>query len=116
MPAQKMVTQMPLTPKDQDGMKAFDPKNLKFELVGQDMINGVECDKYKLIYTANKAQIFWINKATRLPVLMEAEDGSMKIHWRNVVAGPQPASLFEPPAGYKVMTMPAIGSKPAGSS
>jgi hypothetical protein len=30
------------------------------------------------------------------------------ILWKNYKAGPQDAALFEPPADYKVMTMPAL--------
>ncbi len=106
MPAQKMVMEIPMTPKDEDSMRAFNTQNLHFEPVGQGIQDGVECDKYKLAFSTGRAQIFWINKQTKTPVLMEAEDGSMRIEWHNVVPGPQPAALFEPPTDYKKMSMP----------
>ncbi|MBX7149039.1 DUF4412 domain-containing protein [bacterium] len=116
MHTQKMVTTMPLTQKDTDSAMAFDTKNLKFELVGEGTMEGVQCDKYKLNYATSRPMIFWINKANRTPVVMESEAGDMKIIWRNVVPGPQDASLFEPPAGYQVMNMPSMPGAPSPST
>lgn len=112
MPAQKMVTQTPLTPKDETAAGPFNPSNLKYEQVGEGDIQGIDCQKYKITYASNQAYFFWINKQTHMPVLMEAENGAIKVYWKNVVPGPQPDSLFEVPADYKMVKMPTPGQPP----
>ena len=114
MHAQKVYMELPITPTDLDRYSAFSPNAVNFEAIGEGTMNGVECIKYRLKYETSKAQIFWINKQTKVPVAMEAEDGTMKIDWNNVVVGPQPDSVFELPANYQKMQMPHMPMKPPG--
>ncbi len=105
MPAQKIVMQLPMTTTDEDAMAAYGASS-KMELVAEENVGGVDCIKYRIPTGSELTHFMWINKKTKLPVKMEANDGSIKVDWHNVVAGPQPDSLFEPPADYKVMNMP----------
>jgi outer membrane lipoprotein-sorting protein len=110
MVSQKMVMELPYDPDKFKGSTAasFGPEG-KFELVGPDIVDGVACMKYKVTSDKNK-QIFyfWLDAARKAPVEMAAEDGSFTAKWKNFKTGPQDASLFELPAGYQVMAMPAM--------
>jgi hypothetical protein len=105
----KMVMEMPYDPDKmrQQGIGATAPQG-KTELVGPDTVDGVVCKKYKVTSDKeNKVFYFWTDAATKTPVKMTAEDGSMTILWKNYKSGPQDAALFEVPAGYQVMQVPA---------
>jgi hypothetical protein len=76
-------------------------------MVGTEKINGQECDKFRLKGTQQEMYLYTQLK-TGFPVLMVTGDQSVKIEWKNVKPGPQPASLFQLPAGYKKLSMPAL--------
>jgi hypothetical protein len=116
MPAQRMVMAMPLDPdKIKQKMPGATADDGKFEVVGPDTVDGVPCTKYKMTTTKdNKVFYWWVNVATKAPVKMTSEDGSFTLTWKNYVAGPQDAALFEVPAGYQVMDMPSMPSMPGG--
>lgn len=116
MDAQKMVMEMPY-----DAAKIM--KNLppttgdgKFETIGPDTVDGVACTKYKVTNKNGKVFFMWNDAAKKTPVKMTSEDGTFVMLWKNYQAGPQPASLFEPPSGYQVMAMPAAMPAPAAPS
>ena len=111
MVAQKMVMEMPLNDAQVKKMAATTGGgDAKFELVGPDTVDGTPCTKYKMTVGADpKVFYWWINPATKAPVKMSADDGSFTLAWKNYQAGPQDASLFQPPAGYQVVQVPAPG-------
>ena len=116
MNEQKMIMEMPLSDsKAQQIQAATGGGDAKFELVGPDIVNGTACLKYKMT-AGNDPKVFywWISALTHTPVKMAAEDGSFTVVWQNYNAGPQDPSLFQPPAGYQVMQMPAGMSMPGG--
>ena len=83
------------------------------EHLGQETINGQLCDKYRI--KADKNSLFLFTHAkTGAPVLMTSSDNSVRIEWKNVKPGPQPASLFQLPAGYRKLAMPALPGLPGG--
>lgn len=115
MTAQKMVMEMPYDPdKYKKQMAAAAGPEGKFETVGPESVEGVACTKYKVTSSEGKVVFYWIDVATKAPVKMASEDGSFSVLWKNYKDGAQDAALFEPPADYKVMTMPAMPSAPAG--
>jgi hypothetical protein len=107
MVAQKMVMVMPIDPEKAKRMVATNGIDGKFDLIGPETVDGVACTKYKVTSSDNKVNFMWIEAAKKIPVKMASEDGSYNIVWKNVQIGPQDAALFEPPADYKVMEMPA---------
>jgi hypothetical protein len=108
MVAQKMVMQIPIDPeKYKKAMGPFGPEG-KFEWVGSETVDGVACTKYKGTSGEGKVCFLWVDAAKQIPVKLAAEDGSYTVQWKNYKVGPQDAALFEPPADYKVMTMPAM--------
>jgi hypothetical protein len=114
MEGQKMVMVMPYDPakykKYLIGTPGFDGK---FEAAGSETVNGIACDKYK-VTTDNKVYDLWIDTAKKQPVKLAAEDGAFTATWKNYQAGPQDPALFQVPAGYQTMTMPAMPGMPGG--
>ncbi|HEY0256291.1 MAG TPA: DUF4412 domain-containing protein [Candidatus Methylacidiphilales bacterium] len=117
MVAQKMVMEMPYDPaKFSQQMTSSGPEG-KFESIGSDTVDGVACTKYKITSKDNKVSFMWVDAAKKTPVKLAAEDNSYTILWKNYKVGPQDASLFEPPADFQVMKMPAAApaSAPGGA-
>jgi hypothetical protein len=110
MVSQKMVMELPYDPAKFKGSTAasFGPEG-KFELVGPDVVDGVVCAKYKVTSDKNPEVLyFWLDPVRKAPVEMAAADGSFTAKWKNFKPGPQDPALFELPAGYQVMPMPAM--------
>lgn len=78
----------------------------KFIPSGEEKINGQACIKYKLEGIGGTVFLY-VNKKTEAPVLMVAQETGTKTEWKDVKIGPQDPKLFEPPANYKKMDMPA---------
>ena len=77
------------------------------ELVGTEKINGQECDKFRL-KNAERDMFLYAAQKTGFPVMMVTGDQSIKIEWKNVKPGPQPATLFQLPAGYRKLALPTL--------
>jgi len=107
---QKMVMETAYDPnKSKSPMAAVSGTHGKFELIGPDTAEGVACTKYKVTSDlSNKVSFLWVDAASKAPVKMAAEDGSFTMLWKNYKAGPQDAALFEPPAGYQVISGPGM--------
>ena len=76
--------------------------------MGKEEVNGQSTEKFKVTYKEGTAQLVmyqWVADSG-FPVKMEAADGSWSVEYKNIVIGPQSASLFEVPAGYQMMTVP----------
>lgn len=76
------------------------------ERLGTEVVNGVSCDKYRI--KGAQELTFYADETSGLPVLMKSSDGKINIEWRNAKAGPQPAALFQLPAGVQKLSMPSI--------
>ena len=107
LPAQKMAMEMPYDPErfKDDASSGLGPKG-KFDLIGPDGVDGIACTKYKVTPESGKEVFFfWLDAAKKVPVQMTDEAGTLKVRWKNFKAGPQDASLFEVPAGFKLMPL-----------
>jgi hypothetical protein len=99
----------------------FDPKNPcpweaqhgnTCQKVGTETVNGRLCDKYTGTSKDGKTGTGWIDQKLHYPIKFASSDGST---WdlTNVKEGAQPASLFQPPTGYRKMDMPGMmGGRP----
>jgi len=113
MPGQKMYMEMELNP----AMVAADvtaPKGeVKWEKLGSETVNGTACDKYKLTSTleGKTTEMFYFLDSKGYPVRTEMTMAgqTMSVDYKNWKEGSQEASLFEIPAGYNKMQMPAMG-------
>ena len=112
MPQQKMYMEQKLDPKQVVAMSGKVPGEIERKKVGTGKINGVMCDKYKIVYKPSdespKITVFqWIGK-NHMPMKSAAIDGSWSSEMKNIKIGKQPAKLFELPKGYKKFQMPKM--------
>ncbi len=112
MPSQKMVMAMNLDEKTTAQINAASGDDGKFETVGPETMDGVACTKYKMTTKDNKVFFWWVNTATKAPVKIAADDGSITLDWKNYKAGPQDPALFEPPKDYQTVDAPSIPGMP----
>lgn len=68
-------------------------------LLGTETVDGQMCEKYEMSSKGGPVYV-WTTEGQGLPVKLMPEDGSAVVRFRNVRPGPQPAALFELPAGY----------------
>lgn len=99
IPARKEAREMPMQLVDVMLTSLHDPKNKRTQ-AGTEKIGSVQTTKYKLKSPAGYLYL-WVNKFTQAPIQAMTDDGAVKLSWKNVKIGPQPAKLFEVPAGYK---------------
>ena len=117
----KMVMQQPYdTEQFKKIITATSGPEGKFEAVGSDPVDGVQCTKYKVTDADGKISYWWINAATKLPVKMTPTEDRLlaAAQWKNFKVGPQDPALFELPPGYQVLGMyaplPELPKAPAG--
>ncbi len=82
------------------------PPDLRVRPLGSETVDGRHCLKYELTWQGRSALV-WSDAETGAPVRMR--DAEVSMEWRNYQVGPQPAALFEPPAGYERQVMPDLG-------
>lgn len=73
--------------------------------VGSDSVNGRSTVKFETTNTNGDVSHFWLDSKLRFPVKWDTKNSSGEL--RNIQEGAQPASLFEVPAGFTKMQMPA---------
>ncbi|WP_142525321.1 hypothetical protein [Methylacidimicrobium cyclopophantes] len=71
---------------------------------GKETIRGHSCGKY-LAKGARRSLYVWVDETDKYPVRVAPVDGKTLVDWEQYQAGPQPTDLFEPPAGYRTMSM-----------
>lgn len=93
--------------------------------VGTETVNGYKAVKYHVTFRtrdgATGTGYYWIvNDSIPIKMDLDVTDNGktrhMTMELTNLKIGPQKASLFEPPAGYRKMSMPTMGSSPSGAS
>jgi hypothetical protein len=74
--------------------------------VGSDTVNGRSTVKYEGVSAKGEKTHFWLD--TKLHSIIKAENDSGAMELENIQEGPQPASLFEVPAGYTKLDLGAV--------
>lgn len=114
MPDDKMYMENKIDPSQRIATAKKMAGEIKREKLGKENIGGISCDKYIITYregTKNASVYLWLS-SDGIPVKSEAADGSWSSQMKNIVKGPQAASLFEVPAGYTKMSAPSSGKAP----
>ncbi|OPY89886.1 MAG: hypothetical protein A4E72_00917 [Syntrophus sp. PtaU1.Bin208] len=114
MPAQRSYLEMKYDPNQ--AVKAGNaPKaEVSRKLIGSETVNGYPAKKYEVtVKTEGKTErIFqWIAAGFEIPVKTAAVDGSWSTEYLNIKKTAAD-SLFEVPAGYSKMSMPAMPGMP----
>lgn len=116
MPAQRMYMEFSLDSAQAQAMEIPDAEGWRLESVGRETVNGIPATKYRAIAPEQDGKAMrgymWIT-ADGIPVRMDLADGKDRVlmELRDLAVGPQPAALFEPPAGYQRL---AIGAGSGG--
>ncbi|NTU42115.1 MAG: DUF4412 domain-containing protein [Nitrospirales bacterium] len=110
MPKDKVYMEMPFP----EQRKPFSDEKFDGEtdrkLVGSETIQGHPTKKYLISYTtgSKSGQVYlWWATDIKFPIKTAAKDGSWASEYKNIKTGPQPSSLFEVPAGFQKIQMPA---------
>ena len=116
MPSQKMYMEQQINrkmlPKTSHKMEG----EIERVKMGVENIDGKPAEKYKVTYkddNATHSAYQWIRDSKYL-VKMESADGSWSVEYKNLTPGHQADSLFEPPAGFKKLSMPSMPMGPMG--
>jgi hypothetical protein len=112
MPDQGMYMEQPVDPKMAAQTSREMPGETERKSLGKESVNGREAEKFLVIYSqAGRTDSVhqWID-GDGIPVRTAALDGSWSAEFKNVKSGPQPDSLFEPPAGYQKFEMPNVNA------
>lgn len=117
MPASKSYMEMKQVPANKPRTEEKVQGEISRKKIGEEKINGHPTEKFEVTYK-HKGQtgtIYqWMARDIRFPVKTAAPDGSFSQEYKNIKMGGQPDSLFEIPAGYKKITMPAMPPIPVG--
>jgi hypothetical protein len=76
------------------------------EPIGREPIDGQVCEKFRIRSSADL--FFYLSADGGAPVRLLSADGSIRIDWKNVKKGPQPAALFQLPAGATRLSLPGV--------
>jgi hypothetical protein len=91
---------------DETNVELPDPETWEIERVGRESVNGVPATKYRVATDGGEVTrmrgFIWVSDEG-IPVRTDMVTGDDRIQMElsDLVVGPQPASLFEPPAGYQ---------------
>lgn len=87
------------------------PGEISRKSLGVEKIDGRPTEKTEITYSQQgqtQTVIMWFAQDLGLPIKTAAADGSWSVEYRKVVKAPQADSLFEVPAGFNKMAMPAM--------
>ena len=127
MPKQNMYMEMPESMMEGRGMVQFfksgdaenacpewltlaDNKGGTCHKLGHETVNGRDTVKYEGTNAKGESKTAWLDAKVRFPIKWQGKDSSGEL--RNIQEGPQPASLFEVPAGYSKMDMGNMMQRP----
>jgi len=110
MPDTKTYMEMAYDPAQQQTPSEKVQGEVSRKLVGKEKIDGHPTEKY-LVTVKHKGKTSemyqWIATDIKFPIKNAAVDGSYSMEYKNIKQS-APDNLFELPAGYKKMTMPAM--------
>jgi len=114
MPAQRSYMEMNYDPK-QAAQSGTAPKGeVSRKLIGSEVVNGYPAKKYEMTMKSEgkTEKIYqWVAAGFEMPVKTAAIDGSWSTEYLNIKRTAAD-SLFEIPAGYRKMSMPAMRGMP----
>lgn len=124
IPAQRMYMESSLDGQafDHPDVELPDPETWEMERVGQESVNGISATKYRVATDGGEVTrmrgFLWVSD-DGIPVRTDMVTGGDRIQMelRDLLVGPQPAELFEPPAGYQRIALGEnMGKFPGGMS
>ncbi|MEW6713933.1 MAG: DUF4412 domain-containing protein [Nitrospirota bacterium] len=118
MPDQKMYMEMKMGQGKEDTADIND-YTIEYSVVGEEVINGINTTKNKVIVTDKKGNKFggfmWVSMEgimVKMDTVSRVEGSKMRVKMerKNIKIQKQDSKLFEIPSGYNKMSMPGMGS------
>jgi hypothetical protein len=112
MAEQGMYMEQPIDPAMAAQTSRELPGEMERKSLGKEKVNGRDAEKFLVIFSQNgrtDSVHQWV-ASEGFPVRTAALDGTWSADFKNIQAGPQPDSLFEPPAGYQKFEMPNMNA------
>ena len=109
LPGQKTYLEMPIDKAAFDQALKVPEDQVSKKLLGTETLHGYETEKYETVVKVGGQQIkslMWISKKLEIPLRIESADQSFSQDY-DIREGGVDDTLFEMPAGYRKMTMPA---------
>ena len=112
MPAQQMYMEMSSTGMQSlsnDVFQSIEKQKEDYEtnLVGTEIINGYECEKYEVLVDGKVASTFWQTTSIEYPIkVISGNNNEMVMELINIEEGDVDDSFFQIPDGYTKMDMP----------
>jgi hypothetical protein len=119
----KTYMEMPLDMGKKDIQSKLHDPNIKTdkEFIANEVVDKHPTKKYHLTITTDgkrekSGHIWEATDLSNFPVKYESEDKKMTTVWKNIKTGGVTDSVFEVPAGYKKMDMPAMPGMGGGAT
>jgi hypothetical protein len=77
------------------------------ERAGQEKLDGRDATRYRIILSADREMLVWIDPELKFPLKIQRDDGTTAAV-ENILEAPQPALLFEIPAGFRKFSPEAL--------
>jgi outer membrane lipoprotein-sorting protein len=110
MAGQKTYMEMPLDKEAYAKALNIPTDEASMKHLGTETINGFDTDKYETHVKTGGQEMkttMWISKKLGVPLKIESANKSFIQEYKDIKEGGVDDALFELPAGYKKMTMPA---------
>jgi hypothetical protein len=116
LPAGKSYYELPMSEGEASpAFKAATPQGkVSRKVLGREQVAGRPTTKYEVSVSVPgrpaRINYEWLSEELGVPIKMMAADKSWSMEYRNLKLGPQDPKLFEVPAGYKKLVLPAAGA------
>jgi outer membrane lipoprotein-sorting protein len=110
MPGQKTYMEMPFDKEAYAKALNIPALEASQKLPGTETINGYDTERYETTVKTDGQEMkstMWVSKNLGVPLKIETADKSFVQEYKDIREGGVDDALFELPAGYKKMTMPA---------
>ena len=117
MPSEKMYMEMKsddMKSLSNDVFQSLEAQKQKYEtkLVGEETVNGYECEKYQVIIDGSPVSTYWQSSEIEYPIkVISGEKQNMIMELKNIEKGDVDDAMFKVPAGFTKMEMPMPGMK-----
>ena len=117
MPSEKMYMEMKsddMKSLSNDVFQSLEAQKQKYEtkLVGEETVNGYECEKYQVIIDGSPVSTYWQSSEIEYPIkVISGEKQNMIMELKNIEKGDVDDAMFKIPAGFTKMEMPMPGMK-----
>lgn len=114
MPSEKMYMEMKsddMTSLSNDVFQSLEAQKQQYEtiLVGEETVNGYECEKYEVIIDGSPVTTYWQSSEIEYPIkVVSGNNQNMIMVLKNVEKVDVDDALFEVPAGFTKLEMPGM--------